>query len=110
MCAAAEFPVPKLDRGAVCINGNQSREARYRARDSGLERLYFAEPCKITLRTETLNQLPTGTKNLIAFASIALGAMPSTPGRNDVGGDKGEQATGIILGSIAKQARVHRLR
>jgi hypothetical protein len=28
---------------------------------------------------------------------MTLGAMPSAAGRNDVGGDKGEQATGIIL-------------
>jgi hypothetical protein len=28
---------------------------------------------------------------------MTLGAMPSTPGRNDVGGDKGEQSSGIIL-------------
>jgi hypothetical protein len=49
------------------------------------------------LTTETMNQLPSGSKSLMAFASLTLGAMPSSAGRNDVGGDKGEQATGIIL-------------
>src|SRR5262245_4636169 len=48
------------------------------------------------LKTETMNQLPSGAKNLMAYASMTLGAMPSTPGRNDVGGDKSEQSTGII--------------
>ena len=33
----------------------------------------------------------------MSFASLTLGAMPSSAGRNDVGGDKGEQATGIVL-------------
>jgi hypothetical protein len=49
------------------------------------------------LKTETMNQLPSGAKNLMNIASLTLGAMPSSAGRNDVGGDKGEQATGIIL-------------
>jgi hypothetical protein len=49
------------------------------------------------MRAETLNQLPSGAKNLMAFAAMTLGAMPSSGGRNDVGGDKGEQATGIVL-------------
>ena len=49
------------------------------------------------LKIETMNQLPTGAKNLMAYAAMTLGAMPSTPGRNDVGGDKGEQSSGIIL-------------
>ena len=49
------------------------------------------------LKAETMDRLPSGAKNLMAFASMTLGAMPSSGGRNDVGGDKGEQATGIIL-------------
>lgn len=49
------------------------------------------------LRTETMNQLPSGAKNLMSYAALTLGAMPSSAGRNDVGGDKGEQATGIIM-------------
>ena len=48
------------------------------------------------LKTETLNNLPTGAKNLMAFAGMTLGAVTSTRS-NDVGGDKGEQATGIVL-------------
>jgi hypothetical protein len=49
------------------------------------------------LKAETMDQLPTGAKNLMSVAAMTLGAMPSSPGRNDVGGDKGEQATGIVL-------------
>lgn len=49
------------------------------------------------LKGEALNQLPSGAKNLMSFAAMTLGANPSSQGRNDVGGDKGEQATGIIL-------------
>jgi hypothetical protein len=50
------------------------------------------------MKTETLNQLPSGAKNLMAFASMTLGANPDTAGKgNDVGGDKGEGAVGIIL-------------
>ncbi len=48
------------------------------------------------LRNETLNNLPTGAKNLMAFAAMTLGAVTSSRA-NDVGGDKGEQATGIVL-------------
>jgi Carboxypeptidase regulatory-like domain len=49
------------------------------------------------MKSETLDSLPSGSRNLMAFASMTLGAMPSSGGRNDVGGDKGEQASGIIL-------------
>ena len=49
------------------------------------------------MKMETLDSLPSGSRNLMAFASMTLGAMPSSGGRNDVGGDKGEQASGIIL-------------
>ena len=49
------------------------------------------------LKADAMDKLPTGAKNLMAFAAMTLGAMPSSPGRNDVGGDKGEQSTGIIL-------------
>ena len=49
------------------------------------------------IKSETLDSLPSGSRNLMAFASMTLGAMPSSGGRNDVGGDKGEQATGIVL-------------
>ncbi len=49
------------------------------------------------IKSETLDSLPSGSRNLMAFASMTLGAMPSSGGRNDVGGDKGEQASGIVL-------------
>ena len=49
------------------------------------------------MKSDTLDSLPSGSRNLMAFAAMTLGAMPSSGGRNDVGGDKGEQATGIIL-------------
>lgn len=48
------------------------------------------------LKADTLNALP-GARSLTAFASMTLGAVASTAGRNDVGGDKGEQSTGIVL-------------
>ena len=48
------------------------------------------------LKSETLNALP-GTRSLTAFAAMTLGAVPSTAGRNDVGGDKGDNSTGILL-------------
>ena len=44
------------------------------------------------MKSETLDNLPSGSRNLMAFAAMTLGAMPSSGGRNDVGGDKGEQA------------------
>ncbi len=49
------------------------------------------------MRSETLDQLPSGSRNLMAFAGLTLGATNSTAGRNDVGGDKGETNTGITL-------------
>jgi hypothetical protein len=49
------------------------------------------------LKTETLNQLPSGAKNIMAIAALTLGAVPSSRALNDVGGDKGEQATGMVL-------------
>ena len=49
------------------------------------------------MKSDTLDQLPSGSRNLMAFAAMTLGASNSSAGRNDVGGDKGEQASGIIL-------------
>jgi hypothetical protein len=46
---------------------------------------------------ETLDRLPTGSKNIMALAAMTLGAVPSNRALNDVGGDKGEQASGMIL-------------
>ena len=42
------------------------------------------------LKDEVLDALPSGARDLTQFASLTLGATASTPGRNDVGGDKGE--------------------
>ena len=49
------------------------------------------------IKAETLDALPTGTKSVMQFASITLGAVSAQAGRNDVGGDKGELNTGIVL-------------
>jgi hypothetical protein len=49
------------------------------------------------LKSETMDALPSGAKNIMAFAAMTLGAVPSGRSLNDVGGDKGEQATGMIL-------------
>ncbi|MGE0392044.1 MAG: carboxypeptidase regulatory-like domain-containing protein [Vicinamibacterales bacterium] len=59
------------------------------------------------LRTETLNALPSGQQDLTQVASLTLGAMPSSGDRNDVGGDKGSQSTGIsIHGSRGDDGRL----
>ena len=39
------------------------------------------------IKTEILDALPTGTKSVMQFASLTLGAVPAQSGRNDVGGD-----------------------
>jgi hypothetical protein len=49
------------------------------------------------LRSETMDSLPSGSKNIMAFAAMTLGAVPSNRALNDVGGDKGEQASGMVL-------------
>jgi hypothetical protein len=49
------------------------------------------------LKTEVLDALPSGQRDLNQLASLTLGATVSTAGRNDVGGDKGEQSTGLAL-------------
>src|SRR5437870_2529054 len=49
------------------------------------------------LKGEVLDALPSGTKGLMQFAAMTLGAVTSSSAKNDVGGDKGEQGTGIIL-------------
>lgn len=49
------------------------------------------------LKAETLDALPSGQRDLNQLASLTLGAMPSSSGRNDVGGDRGERSTGISL-------------
>ena len=49
------------------------------------------------LESKTLDSLPVGTKSLMQVASLTLGAVSSIAGRNDVGGDKGENYTGVIL-------------
>ena len=60
------------------------------------------------LRAETLEALPSGMRDLTQFASLTLGAMPSTVGRNDVGGDKGELSTGLnIHGSRGDDGRTN---
>ena len=60
------------------------------------------------LRAETLQALPSGMKDLTQFASLTLGALPSTAGRNDVGGDKGELSTGLnIHGSRGDDGRTN---
>src|SRR6185295_15595048 len=49
------------------------------------------------IKAEILDALPTGTKSVMQFASITLGAVSAQAGRNDVGGDKGELNSGIVL-------------
>ena len=49
------------------------------------------------LRADVLNALPSGTRSLTKIASMTLGAVNSSRGVSDVGGDKGESATGIRI-------------
>jgi hypothetical protein len=49
------------------------------------------------LKNEVLDALPSGQRDIAQLASLTLGAMPSSSGRNDVGGDRGERSTGISL-------------
>jgi hypothetical protein len=56
------------------------------------------------LKAEVMDALPTGTKNFYQIGAMILGA--STGATNDVGGDKGERAGGIVLhGSRANDGR-----
>ena len=60
------------------------------------------------IKSETLQALPAGSRNVMAFVSLTLGAANSSAGRNDVGGDKGEQSTGITLhGSRGDDGRMN---
>ena len=49
------------------------------------------------LKADVLNALPSGTRSLTQIASMTLGAINSSRGVSDVGGDKGEAATGIRI-------------
>jgi hypothetical protein len=60
------------------------------------------------LKNETLDALPSGQRDIAQLASLTLGAMPSSGGRNDVGGDRGERSTGISLhGSRGDDSRLN---
>jgi hypothetical protein len=49
------------------------------------------------LKGETLDMLPSGSKAAMTLAALTLGATSSVVGLNDVGGDKGDAATGIVM-------------
>ncbi|HEV3060746.1 MAG TPA: carboxypeptidase regulatory-like domain-containing protein [Vicinamibacterales bacterium] len=49
------------------------------------------------IRSDVLDSLPTGSRTVLNFVNMTLGAAPSTAGLQDVGGDKGESATGILV-------------
>jgi hypothetical protein len=49
------------------------------------------------LRQDVLEALPSGQRDMTQLASLTLGVTPSTAGRNDVGGDKAETATGLTI-------------
>ncbi len=62
---------------------------------------------RAVLKADTLNSLPSAGQDLTQLASLTLGASPSSGNRNDVGGDKGSQSTGIsIHGSRGDDGRV----
>jgi hypothetical protein len=59
------------------------------------------------LKSETMDALP-GTRSVASMAALTLGAVPSSGGRNDVGGDKGDASTGILLhGSRGDDGRMN---
>ncbi|MEQ1898420.1 MAG: TonB-dependent receptor [Vicinamibacterales bacterium] len=59
------------------------------------------------LRAEVMDALPSGQRDLSQLASLTLGAVSATAGRNDVGGDKSEQATSVAIhGSRSDDARI----
>ena len=50
-----------------------------------------------TLDYDILEALPSGARDLTQFASMTLGMISSTQGRNDVGGDQGDANTGLAI-------------
>jgi hypothetical protein len=60
------------------------------------------------LKQETLDALPSSQRDTVALAALTLGAVATSPGRNDVGGDRGERSTGIgIHGSRGDDGRLN---
>jgi hypothetical protein len=60
------------------------------------------------VKAETLDALPTGSRSVMQLAGLTLGALNSSAGRNDVGGDKGEASSGIAIhGSRGDDGRVN---
>jgi hypothetical protein len=60
------------------------------------------------LKADVMAALPSGNKDLMAYAALTLGATSSVAGRNDVGGAQGEQNTSIVLhGGRGDDARMN---
>ena len=60
------------------------------------------------LKSDVLDALPSSQRDTVALAALTLGAMPSSAGRNDVGGDRGERSTGIAIhGSRGDDGRLN---
>jgi hypothetical protein len=60
------------------------------------------------LKSEVLDALPSGQRDIGQYASLTLGAQPSSAGRNDVGGNMGESSTGITIhGSRGDEGRIN---
>ena len=57
---------------------------------------------------DTIEALPSGSRDLTAYVALTLGATGSTAGRNDVGGNLAESNTGIsIHGSRGDDGRIN---
>jgi hypothetical protein len=49
------------------------------------------------LKGEVLDALPNAGKSPLSFIGLTLGAQPSNAGKNDVGGDHGDSASGVTI-------------
>ncbi len=57
---------------------------------------------------DTIEALPSGSRDLTSYVALTLGATGSTAGRNDVGGNLAESNTGIsIHGSKGDDGRIN---
>ena len=81
----AELKVGSVEETITVTGASAGRRRAERAHAAGVEDRDARRAARPASATST------------QLASLTLGAMPSSAGRNDVGGDKGERSTGISL-------------